>query len=295
MRTRLSPCSGLATLAPAYDRRVTDERGAVDLDTVREGLEAAVDAANEAILSVVGQETMRIGHKPGEGPVTEADHAADDVLHERLMPLIEGAHWISEESRQEAPLIHGEPTWVVDPLDGTREFIRVLPEYGVSVGLFVGDQLVLGAVGLPVHTPERGSVISGLVDGDRREARQDGERLPALEPREEVRQVVVSRHDYEWRELHYQIPYETYPCGSAAVKLVHAAIARADVYFSTGPRSVWDVAGGVAILEAVGGSLLMLNGQPLELSPQQISIPAYVAGIEGSCLTLLRRLGAPLH
>lgn len=267
----------------------------MEIDAVRDGLEAAVDAANEAIRSVIGQETMRVGHKPGEGPVTEADHAADDVLHERLMPLIEDAHWISEESRQEAPLIHGEPTWVVDPLDGTREFIRGLPEYGVSVGLFVGDQLVLGAVGLPVHTPERGSVISGLVDGERREARQDGELLPALEAREEIRQVVVSRHDYEWRQLQHQIPFDTYPCGSAAVKLVHAAIARADVYFSTGPRSVWDVAGGVAVLEAVGGVLLMINGEPLELSPQQIQIPAYVAGVEGSCRTLLHRLGARLH
>lgn len=274
---------------------MTDESTALDLDAVRDGLEAAVDAANEAIREVVSRDSMRVGHKPGEGPVTEADHAADDVLHERLMPLIDGVHWLSEESKQEAPLIHGEPTWVVDPLDGTREFLRGLPEFGVSVGLFVGDELVLGAVGLPELVEERGVVLSGLVDGERREARRDGEALAALEPREEVRRVVVSRHDYEWRELQYQIPYETYPCGSAAVKLVHAAIAQADVYFSTGPRSVWDVAGGVAILEAVGGSLLMINGEPLELSPQQISIPPYVAGIEGSCLTLLRRLAPRLR
>lgn len=274
---------------------MTDQLTDLDLDAVRDGLEAAVDAANEAIRDVIDQVTMRVGHKPGEGPVTEADHAADDVLHERLMPLIEGAHWISEESKQLAPLIHGEPTWVVDPLDGTREFLRGLPEYGVSVGLFVGDQLVLGSVGLPVHYSDRGSVISGLVYGDRREARQDGEVLAALEPREDVRRVVVSRHDYEWRELQYQIPYETYPCGSAAVKLVHAALSKADVYFSTGRRSVWDVAGGVAVLEAVGGSLLMINGERLELSPQQISIPPYVAGIEGSCLTLLRRLAPRLR
>jgi 3'-phosphoadenosine 5'-phosphosulfate (PAPS) 3'-phosphatase len=274
---------------------VTDESTSLDLDAVRDGLEAAVDAANEAIREVVSRDSMRVGHKPGEGPVTEADHAADDVLHERLMPLIEGAHWLSEESKQEAPLIHGEPTWVVDPLDGTREFLRGLPEFGVSVGLFVGDELVLGAVGLPELHDEHGVVLSGLVDGERREARRDGEALAALEPREEVRRVVVSRHDYEWRELQYQIPYETYPCGSAAVKLVHAATEQADVYFSTGPRSVWDVAGGVPILEAVGGSLLMINGEPLTLSPQQISIPPYVAGIEGSCLTLLRRLAPKLR
>ena len=274
---------------------MTTESPALDLDVVRDGLEAAVGAANDAIREVVSRDSMRVGHKPGEGPVTEADHAADDVLHQRLMPLIEGAHWLSEESKQEAPLIHGEPTWVVDPLDGTREFLRGLPEFGVSVGLFAGDELVMGAVGLPELREERGVVLSGLVDGERREARRDGELMESLEPRDEVRRVVVSRHDYEWRELQYQIPYETYPCGSAAVKLVHASTELADVYFSTGPRSVWDVAGGVAILEAVGGSLLMINGERLELSPQQISIPPYVAGNEGSCLTLLRRLAPRLR
>jgi fructose-1,6-bisphosphatase/inositol monophosphatase family enzyme len=238
---------------------------------------------------------MRVGHKPGEGPVTEADHAADDVLHHELMSLIGGAHWISEESKQDAPLIHGEPTWVVDPLDGTREFLRGIPEFGVSVGLFVGDELVLGAVGLPLtDEDEDPAVLSGLVDGERLEARVNGEVIVSRADHQEVGRVVVSRHDYEWREIQHQIPFDVYPCGSAAVKLVHAATGQADVYFSTGPRSVWDVAGGVAVLEAAGGALLMLNGQRLNLSPQQIGIPPYVAGPRDACRVLLQRLGVRL-
>ncbi|GMU40985.1 MAG: inositol monophosphatase [Chloroflexota bacterium] len=264
---------------------------AIDLDVVRTGLESAVEAACEAIRGVMAQATVRVGHKPGEGPVTEADYAADDVLHERLMPLIEGARWLSEESAEEAPLIRGEPTWVVDPLDGTREFLRGLPEFGVSVGLFVGDRLVLGAVGLPVQR----QVYSGLVDGDRREARRDGVPMPVLPEDGVVERIVVSRHDYERRRIQYHLPFEAYPLGSAALKLVHAATNDADVYFSTGPRSVWDVAGGVAVLEGAGGALLMLNGQPLRLTPQRIEVPPYVAGAHEDCLVLLRRLGARLR
>src|SRR5690606_32784093 len=210
----------------------TSRLAGIDLDAVRDGLEAAVRDANEAIRAVVRQRTIRVGHKPGEGPVTEADHAADEVLHDRLMPLIEGAHWLSEESVQEMPLIHGEPTWIVDPLDGTREFLRGLPEFGVSVGLFVDDTLVLGAVGLPASE----EVLSGLVLPDRREARRDGAPMPALPDDGRVRKVVVSRHDYEWRELQYRIPFDVYPCGSAAVKLAHAAAGQASVHFSAGPR-----------------------------------------------------------
>jgi 3'-phosphoadenosine 5'-phosphosulfate (PAPS) 3'-phosphatase len=264
---------------------------AIDLDTVREGLEAAVAEAGEAILQVLRGKTMRVGHKPGEGPVTEADYAADDVLHQRLIPLIKGARWLSEESEEVAPLIRGEPTWVVDPLDGTREFLRGLPEWGVSVGLFVQDRLVLGAVGLPWD----GSVLSGLVSGDRREARRNGESLPPLPDDGVVERVVVSRNDYEWRRIQHQIPYEVYPCGSAAVKLALAALNSGDVYFSTGPRSVWDVAGGAAVLRAVGGAMLTIDGRELPLSPQRISVPPYVAAAPADARALLRGLGAKLE
>jgi myo-inositol-1(or 4)-monophosphatase len=247
-----------------------------------------VRAANQSILDVLKQDTIRVGHKRGEGPVTEADHAADRVLRTLLLELIPGSHWLSEESEQVGPLVRGEPTWVVDPLDGTREFLRGLPEYGVSVGLFVGDELVLGAVGLPSTE----QVLSGLLEEGRTELRRDGEPLPGLDVAGEVERVVVSRNDYEWRRLHHQIPYEVYPCGSAAVKLAHVVDGRASVYFSTGPRSVWDVAGGSAVLQAAGGVLMQFNGRPLRLSPQHIGVPPYAAGAPEVCMTFLRRLGA---
>ena len=259
----------------------------LDLDAVRDGLEAAVDAAADAIRAVLEQRVVRVAHKYGEGPVTEADHAADQVLYERLMPLVEGSQWLSEESRQQTPLLSGAPTWVVDPLDGTREFLRGLPEFGVSVGLFVDDTLVLGALALPVQR----QVFSGLLDGERREARRDGASLPQLSAESEVGRVVVSRHDYERREIQRHIPYPSYPCGSAVLKLIHAATGEAGVYFSSGPRSVWDVAGGAALLAAAGGALLTVDGRPLPLSPRRVRVPAYVAGAPGACLTLLRRLG----
>ncbi len=259
----------------------------IDLDAVRGGLEEAVEEACEAIRAVLRQQTVRVGHKPGEGPVTEADYAADDVLRRRLLPLIPGAHWLSEESEADKPLLANEPTWVVDPLDGTREFLRGLPEFGVSVGLFLGDALVLGGVGLPVQ----GEVYSSLVHGDRREARRDGVDLPALPNDGNVRRVVVSRHDYERRRIQYALPYEAYPLGSAVLKLVHAATQDADVYFSTGPRSIWDVAGGAGILMGVGGTLLGVDGEPLYLTPQQIGVPPYVAGAPADGLAVVRRLG----
>ena len=260
----------------------------IDLDAARVGLEAAVREAAQAILDVVAGGQMQVRQKRRwEGPVTDADHAADDVLHQRLMPLIPGAHWLSEESKQDTPLLHGEPTWIVDPLDGTREFVLGIPEYGVTVGLFVDDQLVLGALALPTE----GVVLSGLIEGERREARRDGVAMISLGAGP-IGRVVVSRNDYERRRIQLHIPWEVYPCGSSAMKLAHAADGSADVYFSTGPRSIWDIAGGVAVLRAAGGEVLGVDGEPLALSPQQQGVPAFVAGRIDACrelLTLIRR------
>ncbi|MCA9848208.1 MAG: hypothetical protein KC472_09560 [Dehalococcoidia bacterium] len=274
-------------MSPAEPDRSTP----LDLDAIRAGVEEAVEAACEAIRVVLRQQTVKVGHKPGEGPVTEADYAADDVLRKRLLALIPGAHWLSEESEADMPLIQGEPTWVVDPLDGTREFLRGLPEFGVSVGLFVDDRLVLGCVGLPVQR----EVYSGICTEDRHEAWKDGEPLPTLPDDGIVKRVVVSRHDYEWRRIQYHLPWEAYPLGSAVLKLVHAATEDRTIYFSTGPRSVWDVAGGAGVLQGVGGALIMINGKPLDLSPQQIQVPPYAAGAPADCRALLSELGADLE
>lgn len=262
-----------------------------DLDAIRIGVEAAVEEACEAIRGVLRQRTVQVGHKPGEGPVTEADYAADDVLRRHLMALIPEAHWLSEESESVAPLIHGEPTWVVDPLDGTREFLRGLPEFGVSVGLFLHDSLVLGCVGLPIQR----EVYLGICTDDRREAWRDGELLPHLPDDGIVSRVVVSRHDYERRRIQQHLPWDTYPLGSAVLKLVHAATEDRTVYFSTGPRSIWDVAGGTGVLLGVGGTVMMFDGQPLVLSPQEIGVPPYAAGAPSDCLVLLKELGAPIE
>lgn len=262
------------------------------LASLRDALEDAVRAAGEAIGEIVAGGRVRVGMKWGEGPVSEADHAADDVLHQRLMPLIEGAHWLSEESGQAAPIVPGEPTWVVDPLDGTREFLIGLPEFGVSVGLFADERLVLGAVALPPGDGGEWTVLSGLVDGERRAARRDGANLAALADSEDVGRVVVSRHDYERRRLQYHIPFPVYPAGSSVLKLAQVALGEAGVYLSTRPRSVWDVAGGAAVVEACGGALLDARGRPLRLSPLQIQIPPFAAASPRRALTLLRAIGA---
>jgi len=272
---------------------MTNQPESFSLPIVRDALEDAVYKAGVAISEIISSGHIRVEMKFGEGPVSEADHAADEILQQQLIPLIPGGHWLSEESKQSHPLVAGEPTWVVDPLDGTREFQQGLPEFGVSVGLFIDNRLVLGAIALPPLRQEGDwSVLSGILEGSQPEARRDGSDLTPVEDNDEVGRVVISRHDYERRHLQLHIPFEVYPAGSSVLKLAQVAIGEAGVYLSTQPRSVWDVAGGAAVLAAAGGVLLKSDGNLLELSPQQVRIPAFVAAAPKRGLALLNTIVA---
>ena len=167
-------------------------------------------------------------------------------------------------------------------MDGTHELLSGIPEFAVSVGFFVDDRLILGAVALPIQR----QVFSGLLVATRREARCNKQPLSELTDEATGGRVVVSRFDYE-HQIYRLIPYDVYPAGSSAVKLAHVASGEANVYLSTGPRSVWDVAGGAAVLNALGGTLLTYDNQDLHLSPQQVRIPAFAAGHPDACRMLL--------
>ena len=266
------------------------------LPALRDALEDAVRAAGAAVGAFLDAGRVRVAVKfgaRGPEPLSEADRAADEVLRARLPPLLPGAHWLSEESAQDEPIVPGEPAWVVDPLDGTREFLLGLPEFGVSAALFLGDRLALGAVALPPRG--RGgdwSVLSGLPRGPRPEARRDGVPLPPLADGGAIGRVAVSRHDYERRRLQLRVPFEVYPAGSSVLKLAQVAAGEAGAYLSTGPRSVWDAAGGAAVLEAAGGALLGAGGRPLRLTPQQVRIPPFAAAAPARARAVLRAVGA---
>src|SRR5437773_5872120 len=106
-------------------------------------IEAALAAAVE-VLQGFRADTVRVEHKPGAGPVTEADRAVNDILA-RMLPA-EGEGWLSEESRDDPCRLEKRRVWAVDPLDGTREFVAGIPEWCVSVGLLENGRAMAGGI-----------------------------------------------------------------------------------------------------------------------------------------------------
>lgn len=219
-------------------------------------LEAAAALARQAgaLLSTHLARGLTVEHKTGaDDPVTAADREASDLILAGLRSAFPGDGLLSEEAADDPARLGQERVWIVDPIDGTKEFTSGSPDYAVSIGLAVGGEPVLGAV----YAPATDELFAGAVGlGVTRNGEPTGFAGRAG--------YVVSVSDTEFRrELHACDLPGMAPSGSIALKLARIANGEADVTFSMSPRSEWDVAGGHALLRALGGDLRRRDGRPI--------------------------------
>jgi myo-inositol-1(or 4)-monophosphatase len=193
-------------------------------------------------------------YKVGHDPVTEADRALDAVLRKEL--LCEGEGWLSEESVDDPIRLKHSRVWVVDPLDGTREFVKGIPEFCVSIGFVENGRPVAGGIYNPA-TDETflGSIESGVTyNGKPAQPSQRKTLDGAL--------VLASRSEVkrgEWKPFE-NAAFTIRPMGSVAYKLALVSAGLADVTFTLTPKNEWDVVAGVALVQAAGGFVSTLEG-----------------------------------
>lgn len=209
-------------------------------------IEAALDAAR-VVFARFTPGAIETEYKIGHDPVTEADRAVDAVLRENL--LREGEGWLSEETADNASRLDKERVWIVDPLDGTREFVQGLPEFCVSIGLAENGKPVAGGIYNPA-TQETflGSVDTGvLYNGQpaRPSQRKTLEGAVILASRSETKRG-------EWRSFENQ-GFQVRAMGSVAYKLALVSAGLADVTFTLTPKNEWDVVAGAALVLSAGG------------------------------------------
>jgi myo-inositol-1(or 4)-monophosphatase len=192
-------------------------------------------------------------YKTGLDPVTEADRAVDEVLHQIL--LRDGEGWLSEESIDDVARLSRRRVWVVDPLDGTREFVAGIPEFCVSIGFVEDGRAVAGGICNPA-TNEKivGAIDCGvLYNGEPSRASQRTSLKESL--------ILASRSEVkrgEWQEFLGE-KYQIRPMGSVAYKLALVAAGKADATFTLTPKNEWDVVAGVALVESAGGFVVTLD------------------------------------
>jgi myo-inositol-1(or 4)-monophosphatase len=219
-----------------------------------------IHAALEASRSVFARFTpgaIETEYKIGHDPVTEADRALDTILRKEL--LRDGEGWLSEESVDDPIRLQRSRVWVVDPLDGTREFVKGIPEFCVSIGFVENGRPVAGGIYNPA-TGETflGSVESGVVyNGKPSQPSQRKSLAGAL--------VLASRSEVkrgEWKAFE-NASFQVRPMGSVAYKLALVSAGLADVTFTLTPKNEWDVAAGAALVLSAGGFVSTLENTPL--------------------------------
>lgn len=255
----------------------------------------AILSGGEAVLEVYRNRDTEVEEKADQSPLTEADKAAQRAIFDVLARAGSEVPLVSEEADMPPYEERSEWTrmWLIDPLDGTKEFIKRNGEFTVNVALVEDGVPVLGAVYAPdlgtlyFGTADEGAFRAQAVEGSGAEAAiKQAQRIAVHgldRPGDTVRVVAsrshmneeTERYIAELEEQHATV--ETLNAGSS-LKLCRVAEGAADLYPRFAPTMEWDTAAGQALVEAAGGEVVDATvGEPLRYNKEDLHNPWFVA------------------
>ncbi len=226
-----------------------------------------------SLSSAAGSEIMQyyqadfsISHKRDASPVTAADHAAHNKIMQKLQQFTPHIPIISEELEEHPTVTQAESFWLIDPLDGTKSFIRGEDSFCVCIALVQAQRPVLGVIHWPVARKTYGGVVG--LGAWRQQGDDPWQPLPhaMTDATPAVKKIVYSSHHVSQRAKDWMAsltePVECFSLSSAQ-KFCLLAEGSADAYPRFAPTSEWDTAAGQAIVEAVGGGVFDWQGNPM--------------------------------
>lgn len=234
--------------------------------------------AGRAIMQVYDTE-FTVDHKADQSPLTEADRRAHDVIVAGLTKLDSNIPVLSEESPPEtmSQRLEWRRYWLVDPLDGTREFVKRNGEFTVNIALIEDHRAILGAVHAPVlDTDYFGELRSGAW---MRRGTQPQESIRVQTPARQI-PIVVGSRSHRGQSLDRMLQrlgqHKLVAMGSS-LKICLVANGEADFYPRLGPTSEWDTAAAQVVLESAGGFMLDVSGTALRYNKADILNPHFLA------------------
>ena len=204
--------------------------------------------------------------------MTEADRAIDAVLRQNL--LRDGEGWLSEESVDDLSRLEKKNVWVVDPLDGTREFVKGIPEFCASIGYVENGRPVAGGI----YNPATNETFVGAVDAG---VLYNGNPVRASQrPSLDGALVLASRSEVkrgEWKAFE-AAGLTIQAMGSVAYKLARVSAGLADITFTLTPKNEWDVAAGAALVVSGGGFVKTLDNRAFRGNNRDPLLSGLLAG-----------------
>ncbi|MBD3209136.1 3'(2'),5'-bisphosphate nucleotidase CysQ [Candidatus Woesearchaeota archaeon] len=236
--------------------------------------ELALQAA--AIIMGFYQQDMSVAEKEDKSPITEADLAANKHILKGLKELFPDDAILSEEAADDKARLDKSRVWTVDPLDGTKEFIKRNGEFTVNIALAIDGVPVVGVVCLPAKDEFYAT------DGEDVFVIKDSERLPIkVSDKDDFREMTLMKSRSHASEALIAIAKragfkDEKPAGSA-LKGCLVASGDADVYIRMGNTHEWDICALDAVIRAAGGVVTDLEGNPLKYNKDDTLVRGFVA------------------
>jgi myo-inositol-1(or 4)-monophosphatase len=207
-----------------------------------------------------------------ENWLTQADSESDDLLKARLLGAFPEYGWLSEETKDSPERLRKERVWIVDPLDGTREFTLRVPEFCVCVALVENGRPVVGVEYNPATDRLYSAALGAGTTMNGAAAHVSKTEHVALA------QVLASRSEDKRGEWD---PFKEY-ChvvltGSVAYKLAELSVGNGDATFTLTPKNEWDICAGTILVEEAGGQVTGLDGNPLVFNQPSPLRPGMIA------------------
>ncbi|KAI8567309.1 hypothetical protein RHMOL_Rhmol02G0111100 [Rhododendron molle] len=227
-----------------------------DKDSHSKFLAIAVEAAKKAgeLIRKGFYQTKHVEHKGQVDLVTETDKACEDLIFNHLKQYFPSHQFIGEETTAACGVteLTDEPTWIVDPLDGTTNFVHGFPFVCVSIGLTIGKIPTIGVV----YNPIMDELFTGIHG---KGAFLNGNLIKVSSQTELMKSLLAT----EVRSLRMS--------GSCALNLCGIACGRLDLFYETGFGGPWDVAGGAVIVKEAGGVLFDPSGKEFDITAQRVA------------------------
>ena len=239
--------------------------------------------ASSAVMRFYNSEMLRVDYKKDNSCITDADRVSHDILSEGLEKFFPGMHVLSEEGKD---IAHEERKnwrlfWLLDPLDGTKEFISKNGEFTVNIALIEKNSPVFGLVSAPAKNLTYYAVKGG--GAFRKKKGEDACVIRAGKGARKEKVVVRSRSHagkFEDEIISGLGPVKTIYAGSS-LKFCLVAEGSADVYIRSGPTMEWDTAAGQCVAEEAGAEVATIEGEALLYNKKSLLNPGFICAGAG--------------
>lgn len=247
----------------------------MDYEQLLEKVIKIAQKAGERIMEVYEQDfTFTDKDDDMHSPLTEADTAAHASINTALAELEPKLPILSEEGKELSGRENMGKLWMVDPLDGTKEFVKKNGEFTVNIALVENDMPTLGVV----HAPALGTTYAGYGETAYKIQNENRQQIVSKAGSKEPAKIVASRsHQDEYMQqfMDQFSSVETTSIGSS-LKLCLVAEGSAVLYPRLAPTMEWDTAAGDAVVRAAGGGVYQLNGEPLRYNKPDLYNPFFM-------------------